>query len=223
MDNVFDEIAKRGPEWAAQIRNAVIAAAILVGLMNCFFGYRLFRLFFACLGFLLGAAGGGYLGYMHGELAWILVGGVVGGILGAMVLFTIYLAGVFVAGGLAAAFLVGVVLTGAGITMPAAVLIVPLVLGGFAALVVHKLVIIVASSFGGALGVLYGVAMLTGNAIDPTALLWQTSEAESIIRQSPGMWGGWAALGLGGVLIQYRFTAGKGPASRSSAATESGD
>ena len=223
MDNVLEQIARRGPDLAAQIRNAVIAATILAGLMNCFFGYRLFRLFFACLGFVLGAAGGGYLGCMSGELAWILVGGVVGGILGAMTLFAIYLAGVFVAGGMAAAFFVAVVLTGAGITMPAVVLVVPLVLGGIAALVVHKLVIIIASSFGGALSVLYGVAMLTGEAIDPLALLWQRSEAESIVRQNPRLWAGWAALGLGGAIVQYLFTANKRPVGGSSAAAESDD
>lgn len=203
----FDEIAQRGGQWAAQIRNAAIAASILAGLMNCFFGYRLFRLFFACLGFVLGAAGGGYLGYLHGELVWGLVGGLVGGLIGAMALFTIYLAGVFVAGGMAAALLAAIALRGAGINMPAVVLLVPLVLGGAVALIVHKLVIIVASSFGGALGVTCGVAMLRGGGIDLVAL-WQTSGAESIVRQDPGLWAGWAALGLAGVFVQYRFTAG---------------
>jgi len=223
MDSILEELSRRGPEWAAQIRNALIAAGIMAGLMNCFFGYRLFRLFFACLGFVLGAAGGGYLGYTSGELAWALVGGVVGGILGAILLFRIYLAGVFVAGGMAAAFFVAVVLTGAGITMPAVVLIVPLVLGGAAALIVHKMVIIVASAFGGALGVLCGIAALTGRPLDPTALIWQTSQAESIIRQDPQMWAGWAALGLGGVIIQYRFTADKRRPRTSSSSADSDD
>ena len=211
MDGVLQEFALRAPEWAGQIRNVVIGATVLTGLMNCFFGYRLFRLFFACLGFALGAAGGGYMGYVYGEAVWALAGGLVGGIFGAMVLFTIYLVGVFLAGGMAAAFLAAVVLAGAGISVPTLVLIVPLVLGGIVALVVHKMVIIVASSFGGALSVVYGVAMLSGDAIDPLAALWLTAKDKSIVWQKPGMWAAWAALGLAGAFIQYRFTAGSGP------------
>lgn len=211
MEQFFDEVSQRGAQWAGHIRNVMIGAAVLTGLMNCFFGYRLFRMFFACIGFLLGAAAGGYLTYVYcSEPAWALVGGLAGGVVGAIALFAIYLAGVFVAGGMGAAFLVAVMLAGVGITVPQFVLIVPLVIGGGLALVVHKLVIIVASAFGGALGVTWGAAMLGGAEIDLYALLLQTSQAESIVAKDPWLWAGWAALGLGGVFVQYRFTAGKG-------------
>ena len=209
MDGVLQEFALRAPEWAGQIRNVVIGATVLTGLMNCFFGYRLFRLFFACLGFALGAAGGGYMGYIYGGSIWALVGGLTGGIFGAMVLFAMYMIGVFLAGGMAAAFLAAVVLAGAGISVPTLLLVVPLVLGGIVAIVVHKLVIIVASSFGGAMSVVYGVAMLTGEVIDPLAVMWQTTKVKSIIWQDPGTWAAWAALGVAGVFVQYRFTANK--------------
>ena len=218
MDQMFEDMAQNGSQWVWQIRNAVLAAGILAGLINCFFGYRLYRMFFACLGFVIGAAVGGYLGWTwSGELAWSLVGGVAGGVVGALALFSIYLAGVFAAGGLAAAFLVAVALRGAGISVPRAVLVVPLALGGAAALAMHKLVIVVASSFGGALGVTCGAAALAGTEIDLYALLWERSEAGSIIAQDPGLWAGWAALGLAGVFVQYRFTARKRTASPSGA------
>ena len=168
MDTFFQDMAQRGPEWAEKVRDVAIVLSILAGLINALFGYRLFRMFFACLGFVLGAAIGGYLGYAwgpEGDVIWPLVGALAGGIVGALALFGIYLAGVFVAGGMVAALLVTVVLAGAGITVPHAILVIPLLLGGAAALAVHKTVIILASAFGGALGVVYGGALLAGRDI----------------------------------------------------------
>lgn len=204
------EVSQRGGEWAGQVGNALAVAGILAGLMNCFLGYRMFRMFFACLGFVLGAAAGAWAGYAHGgeaHLVWALVGGAGGGIIGAVVLFRIYLAGVFVAGGLAAAVLSVAVLAGAGIEVPPLVMIVPLVLGGGLALVLQKLVIVAASSFVGALFVVCGVGQLTGWTADLAAGQAHSQVADAM-GATPQMWGAWLALGLLGMVVQYRFTAG---------------
>jgi len=207
---LIEEITQRGPEWAGDVGNALAVAGILAGLMNCFFGYRMFRMFFACLGFILGAAAGAWAGYTHGgeaHLVWALVGGAVGGIVGAVTLFRIYLAGVFVAGGAVAVVLSAAVLVAAGIELPPVVMLVPLVLGGGLALVLQKLVIIAVSSFGGALGVVCAVGQLTGWTAG-LAAGQAGSQVADALRTNPQMWGAWLALGLLGVFVQYRFTAG---------------
>ncbi len=210
MDQFFQDMAQHGPEWADKVRDVAMVLTIVAGLMNCLFGYRLFRLFFACLGFVIGAAVGGYLGHIYspaGDVVWPLVGGLAGGIIGALTLFGIYLAGVFVAGGMVAALLVTVVLAGVGITVPHAILVIPVLLGGALALAVHKTVIILASAFGGALSVVYGGAMLGGREMDLAGLVLQRPQIEQVVRADPDLWGAWFVLGLCGAFVQFRFTA----------------
>ena len=210
MAPFFQDMATRAPEWADKVRDVAMVMTIVAGLMNALFGYRLFRLFFACLGFVLGAAIGGYLGYTwgpEGDVIWPLVGGLAGGIIGALTLFGIYLAGVFVAGGMVAALLVTVALAGAGITVPHVILVIPVLLGGALALTLHKTVIILASSFGGALGVVYGGAMLGGREMDLAGLVLQRPRIEQVVHADPDLWAAWFVLGLCGAFVQYRFTA----------------
>jgi hypothetical protein len=77
----------------------ISAGAIAWGILDCFLGYRVFKVTLAILGGLLGMVFGQMAGAMLGLGAGGEIGGlVVGGLLGAGLSFLLYIAAVFVAG-----------------------------------------------------------------------------------------------------------------------------
>lgn len=75
------------------------AGAIAWGLLDCFFGYRVFKLTIAVLGGLVGALlGHGFATLVNLDSTGLAVAMVVGGLLGAAIAFLMYLAAVFLAG-----------------------------------------------------------------------------------------------------------------------------
>ena len=139
----------------------VPAAVILVagGLCSCFAGYRIFRLVLAFFGFVFGAL---FVSSAMGSdpTLWMIGASLLGGVIGAVILY--------------AAYFVGVALIGAGIGAGLAMVlwasvdrepgILPVitlaVLGAVAALWVQRHVIIVATAFAGAQTAIVGAAEL---------------------------------------------------------------
>ena len=74
-------------------------AAIAWGVLDCFFGYRVFKITLALLGGLLGAAGGhaAAVAMNLGPLG-LTIALIAGGVLGALLAFLLYIGAVFVAG-----------------------------------------------------------------------------------------------------------------------------
>lgn len=83
--------------------------AIIIGILMCFFGYRLFRVWLAVAGLFLGAYLGYYLGGLLGGDVWPIVGAVVVGILIAAVAYWLYKLGAVLIGALLGAGLVLVI------------------------------------------------------------------------------------------------------------------
>ena len=75
------------------------AAALAWGLLDCFFGYRIFKLTIAVLGGVTGALLGHALATVLAlDSTGLIAGAVVGGLVGAGLAFLLYLAAVFLAG-----------------------------------------------------------------------------------------------------------------------------
>jgi hypothetical protein len=139
------------------------AALILLvgGLCSCFAGYRIFRWVLAFFGFVFGAL---FVGAAMGtdQTLWMIAAWLIGGLVGAVILF--------------AAYFVGVALIGAGIGAGAAMVlwaavgrepgiwpvIILAVIGAVGALAVQRHVIIVATAFAGAQTAVVGAAELIG-------------------------------------------------------------
>lgn len=189
----------------------VPAALILLvgGLCSCFAGYRIFRWVLAFFGFVFGAL---FVGAAMGsdQTLWMIAAWLIGGLIGAVILF--------------AAYFVGVALIGAGIGAGAAMVlwaavnrepgiwpvIILAVIGAIGALAVQRHVIIVATAFAGAQTAVVGAAELIGGR-----------NLESAARQMVHVYPldplpdtrldliAFVVVGLAGLVIQLRTTTGK--------------
>ncbi len=178
--------------------------SIVLGLMSCFAGYRLFRVVLAVAGFFAGAAlaGGLFWTFFPQQPQFVaVIVGLVGGIIGAVLLGFFYFAGVFVAGVALGVLLGSIISVNLGWQRVLASIILGL-LCGILALAMQKLLIVIATAFIGAWSVLGGVALLMGWALPM-----------ELVRQPPVFWStnwgtaflvAWLVLGGFGVAVQYQ-------------------
>ncbi len=201
--------------WSGIGNSTAILAAMLsiaFGLLNCFFGYRLFKVLLGIYGFVLGAAGGFALAgsVTAGQTLWLLAGMVVGGLVGAAGMVLLYLLGVFVVGAVAGALLASLLGAALNVNLPPMVVLVVAIAVGGVALALQRTMIVLSTAFSGAWGVVGGmVSLLTGRA----ALLLNPLNR-------PGAWHRaglplllvlllWLALGIAGAAVQFRTTTEK--------------
>ena len=190
---------------AAVDSSYAIGAGVLLlwGLVDCFFGYRIIRFAIGLLGALVGALlvsglaaqwlGGSELVY------WIALG--VGAVLGAVLSFSFFLVGVFLAG-FSLGYLVAVGLvpfTGPGVTLLAGA--VAGTVTGLLALVLQRFVISAATAFGGA----FRVALAAAFFVDRLDWQFYLRSPDQIPALLVGRW--WVTvlmfgLGLFGLLVQ---------------------
>lgn len=153
--------------------SAVILPVLLIifGLINCFFGYRLFKAMLALWGLLLGAVVGAIVAgnVTEGQTVWLVVGALIGGIAGAVLLRSLYIVGVFVVGGLAGWLLVNGIGSLLSIEMPILVLIIVAVVGGVAALILQRVAIVLATAIAGGWAIVRGLSMLLTDSEAPPA------------------------------------------------------
>ena len=176
--------------------------SILLGCIQCFFGFRIFKFILGLAGFLIGGLLAGAAGYaISQEETVALLSALVGGVIGSVLMFALYVIGVFLMGALLGGVL-GVVLAAAAQSEPEpAVLLILAIIGGGLAVVFQKVMIIVSTGFGGAWNVVAGIAYFTtGNMA--------TGDIGQLIRSGGGqlyaMLLCWIALGLVGVIVQYK-------------------
>jgi hypothetical protein len=189
---------------AADSSYTVGAAVLLVwGLLDCFFGYRIFRVAIALLGALVfGLFASSVVGQWFGGgevLHWVAFA--VGALLGLVFSFAFYLVGVFFAG-FAFGYVVALALV--PFTGPAATLLIGAVAGagcGLLALMFQRLLIAAATAFVGAFRVALAAAFFL------EGLDWQfyLRSPEQVPALLVGRW--WVpvvvlALGLCGLIVQ---------------------
>jgi hypothetical protein len=187
-----------------------VMVLILGGTVACFFGYRLFRVVLAIFGFILGAALASSL-FGAGDQTMLIVSAIVGGLLGAGLLFAAYFVGVALSGaalGAAAAHLVAKT-TGSD---PSFLIIVLCSVGGsIASMYLQRYFIIVFTAFGGAVTLIDGVMASLGNRAAAAAVngdIWVFDP----LHPAPGQtWVPYAfvLLGLMGAAVQMGWTGGE--------------
>lgn len=196
------------------------AALILVasGVLAWAAGYRLFKLVLAVYGCLLGAAMA-TTAVGSANPWWMIAAALVGGAAGALILVAAYFIGVALVGAAVAALALHLVwgaLVGwgalGGEPHPLVVVGVALV-GAFGALALQRYVIIVGTAFAGAWTAIVGYLALESGASIRSSEVWLAYPPHLGARRG---WivAAWLALGLVGVVIQFRVTA-RGGATRS--------
>lgn len=175
----------------------------LVGAVNCYFGYRLFRILLAIWGFFLGASIGFTLA--GGDNATVaIVAALIVGILGALVVSALFFVGVFVVGALFGAFISGSIMALFTNTEPNVFIVLLFALiFGLIAVWLQKLMIVVSTAFTGA-GMMVSSVMtvLTGAPVRSDILtnpdILPTSNVVALLA--------WLLLGISGVIYQYRVS-----------------
>jgi len=185
------------------VLNVIIGLGILVGAIQCFFGYRIFKFILGLTGFLVGGALAAAIGYaLSQEEAVALLAGLVGGFIGAALMVALYFIGIFLIGAFLGGVLGAVLFAVAGSNPEPAVLLILAVIAGVVALVFQKFMIIISTGFGGAWSIVIGIAYFTTGAIDPTNIerLFRSggSHLYAIVLC-------WLALGIVGVIVQYKL------------------
>ena len=197
----------------ASIGGAIVA--IVIGLLNCFFGYRLFKIILGIWGFIAGAIlGAGIATTLSGELWVAILAGLVGGILGAVLFVLLYFVGIFLLGA-GLGFLLGVAIASTfNLGGPTQWIIagVLAIVGGIVAVIVQKFMIILSTAFGGAAMTVGGIYTLAGGQlIRSIEDLPATMARRSVIAANWLLLLFWLLLGIVGVVVQYAVTAREKP------------
>lgn len=200
------------------VLNVIMGASIVVGAFQCFFGYRIFKVMLGLTGFLIGGTLAAATGYaVSQEEAVAVLAGLVGGFVGASLMVTLYFIGIFLIGALLGGMLGAVLFAVAESSPEPAVLLILAVIAGVVALIFQKFMIVLSTGFGGAWNVVIGMAYFTTGAIDTTNL-------ERMLRS-----GGnhlyaillcWVALGIVGVVVQYKTTPARKQEAQPTATTD---
>jgi hypothetical protein len=188
-------------ELHGEMYDYYIMAAAAIGLIECFFGYRILRFLLGVLGFIAGAVIFGSLGYELTEGSEIvsIIAGIAGGIAGAFIMYTLYIVGVFAIGAalgfMTASYVFGILNTDA-MTI---VLIASALLGGILAAVLQKPMIIIATAFGGAYAAVTGISYLISKNFDPLDPGFLDTLGEDQLYRMAIIWFG---LGVFGLVVQ---------------------
>ena len=176
----------------------------LFGILNCFYGYRWFRVLLGIWGFFLGGALGMSLTAQAAPLV-ILIVGIVSAILGAIAIIVLFRVAVFVVGAVLGYSLTLALLT--NLSVPDNILLWALlgaVIFGGLALLLNRYFVVIITAFSGASAILTGVTlMLTGEQV--IGAFQQQQAIQSALDNPPALVGiFWLLLALSGTIIQYR-------------------
>lgn len=167
--------------------------SITAGLLSCFFGYRLFKIVLALVGFLCGALLVGSIAtFITGDMGTVvLVVAIIGGALSAVSLLWAYYVGMFVVGAAAGA----VVGSALGVYIPGEWIGVAVVVGcalvcGILAIKIQHVVLAVSTAILGSAAVVTGAAyfLLGGD----TVLAMADGHGTGALTD----WRGWAVIGV---------------------------
>lgn len=190
--------------------NFLLTAVVLLSLLLCFFGYRMFRFVLAIAGFLIGAlfvAGFGFTLTDGKEIVVILIAAVAGGlIIGALFLF-LYSAGVFLVGAIFGILLFSGIIGFVNGNTSLILYILPALVGGILALLLQKFIIILITSFTGAWVSVMAVLYFINRDFSPFRLEFLDLIGEN---QTYRIVFSWLALGMLGFITQYIIFPKKG-------------
>jgi hypothetical protein len=188
-------------EIKGDMYNYYIAAAAVVGLIECFFGYRILRFLLGVLGFIAGAVVVGSLAYelTNGNELISIGAGIAGGLLGAFIMYTLYILGLFAIGAALGFMIASYVFSILNKDPLLLVQITSSAVVGLLAAVFRKPILILATAYGGSYVAVTGVSYLilrNFNPLDPNFL---NSLGEDELYRMAIIWFG---LGVFGFVVQ---------------------
>jgi hypothetical protein len=180
---------------------------VLGGAISCFAGYRWFRIVLAIYGFIAGAMIASS-SLASSNTTGLIGAALVGGVIGAVLLFFAYFVGIALVGAGLGVFLMQ---TGwsrySTIDPPWALVLLFAVLGTVAALVLQRYVIVVVTAFAGAWTIVIGALALVGDrrAVEAASDVWILYPS---LVATHGTWVplAWVALGILGLAVQLATT-----------------
>lgn len=158
--------------WADDIVRGIISVAsiglVIIGVINCFFGYKVFRISMALIGGIIG----GLIGVIIGAVATLNTGGVViisvmSALAAGLISYELFLLGVFLStfiSGFLLSLALVTVLVGNTYTAIMAGIFVGLALGVLGCVFIKQLLIII-TAITGAVNIAFGLWILTGSYI----------------------------------------------------------
>lgn len=187
-------------------------ALIVVGALQCFLGFRMFRFYLGVMGLLLGAAVGIYVAQQIQGAALtqteMYIGMGVGGLVGMLLFSMLYIVGVFILGaglGYAAAI---TIMQATGTTANVQAIGLAAAVGtGVITIFLRKFLIIVISSVIGAPWVVIGIAHFMN--IRSLQAFSQPVTWSALYRQNQIMVFTMGGLAIGGILVQFLVTSPK--------------
>ncbi|MDX1591134.1 MAG: DUF4203 domain-containing protein [Balneolaceae bacterium] len=180
----------------------LMGLSVIIGPVLCFFGYRLFKFVLGLIGFIIGGALTIAISqyYIQNENISLILG-MLGGFIGASLMVPLYFAGVFILGSLFGS-LMGIVLYSLTGSSPDPVaMIIMMIIMGVVAVAFEKFMIILSTAFAGAWSMLIGITYFiagTPNFISPEQVSDSHESYIFIFLLA------WLAVGILGVLVQYR-------------------
>ena len=139
------------------------------------------------------------------EMIALLIG-LVGGVMGAAFMVTLYLVGIFCLGAVLGVSLGIMITAGTGNSSEPVILLILAITGGIAALIFQKFIIIVSTSFNGACGIVLGIFHYAGGDFVPIRLFQHPESLYYMSRELYILTICWFLLGLTGIVVQYGFT-----------------
>jgi hypothetical protein len=183
----------------------ISVGAIAWGFLDCFFGYRVFKVTLTILGGLLGMVfgqmAGAALGFGHGGE----IGGmVIGGLLGAGLAFLLYVAAVFVAGFGFGATLGVLVLTHFNHMVALLSGCVIGIIGGFLAVKLQQVLIMLSTALLGSFRVVLAFSFFTSR-IDWIYYFQKPQQIPALVDYNAWMFPAILALAVVGVIAQFEL------------------
>jgi len=192
-------------ELYAQNDKIVAVIFLVLGIIFCFYGYKIFKITLGLTGFFAGAfmgmAGANYLA--QGETISLLIGGVTGGAIGAILAVTLYMLGVFFIGALGGVLLVSVYFGIIGNESSGFVMAMAAIGGGVAGLVLQKAVLIFFTAFLGSWNIVVGTVSIFYKTINPLNIFTGAAMSEAKVYFTI-IWF-WIGLGIVGVFVQNKI------------------
>jgi hypothetical protein len=198
--------------FPASSATAIAATLALGGLLACFAGYRLFRFVLGLYGFYFGAMMATQM--MAPSNTWgLIVAGLAGGVVGAVLMVAAYFLGVGLVGAFLAALAVNGIWHFIGGDPPTVLLVIACVIGALGALSVVRYVVVLGTALAGSWTLLIGALALAGNGAAMKAAsagdVWILYPLDP---QPAGWWmlPAWLGLAIVGAIVQLSTTKASG-------------
>lgn len=199
----------------------ISVGALVWGLLDCFFGYKIFKFTVAILGAVIGALAGHWIAAFAGLTGGAeIVAVLVGALLGAGLAFLAYLAAVFLAGFGFGATLGVLLLAHFDHSVAFIASIVIGLIGGYAAIKLQKVVVVLATSLLGSFRAILSLMFFT-HQLDWLFYYQQPQQLPALIDGNGWIFPAVLVLAALGSIAQFEIGSGKGGEGRKKKADKS--